>query len=316
MMPSANYRTTWRTVSLKWGILRLTAYIIRLSAPTPLRLSRRMRDMSMRATSSYHRPLHTPYLEKLHLPASLVTVSDQAFVTWSEVVSVDSNILPETLEKVGTAAFYGLVDWNGTHSIVLPKSLSYIGNGAFAFCKFGSGTLSEGNQHFCISDNMLLDKAKTRLLIMFNDGNTQKTIPEGVTLLDMGCGGCDSSMEQLVLPSTLDSIGYFAFLECFKLKDITVKATTPPLCGEREGYHPFNDSFTTATLHVPAGCTDAYKEAETWKKFQTITDVETAIGGIRLAPLSVPVRYDLGGRKLPLQKDKGLYIENGKVHVK
>ena len=258
----------------------------------------------------------TPSLEKLHLPDSLIYVASQAFVTWSEVVRVDSNVLPESLVFVGDAAFYGLVDWNGTHSIVLPKGLYHIGNGAFAFCKFESVSLSDGNEDFCIEDNMLFDKEKTRLLIISNDGNSKKVVPEGVTTIDMGCGGCDTSMEQLVLPSTLDEIGYFAFLECFKLKDITVNATVPPFCGEREGYHPFNDSFATATLHVPVGSIDAYKDAETWKKFQNITDVETSIVDLRLDSISPSERYDLGGRKLNPQKNKGLFIENGRVRAK
>ena len=254
-------------------------------------------------------------LEKLHLPANLSVVYDQAFVTWSEVVRVDNNVLPESLGMVGTAAFYGLVDWNGTHSIVLPKSLYYIGNGAFAFCKFDNVILGEGNENFCIEDNMLFDQEKTRLLIMFNDGNTKKVVPEGVTEIDMGCGGCDSSVEQLVLPSTLESIGYFAFLECFNLKDITVNAPVPPLSSERDGYYPFNNSFTTATLHVPAGSIDAYKEAEMWKNFQVITDVPTSIDGVSANSAAGSERiYNLRG--IEIKSPKGIYIKGGKLRVK
>ena len=256
----------------------------------------------------------TSSLEKLHLPANLFIVADQAFVTWSEVVRVDSNVLPESLMMVGTAAFYGLVDWNGTHSIVLPKDLCFIDNGAFAFCKLDNVSVSEGNEYFCIQDNMLFNNDKSRLLIMFNDGNTKKVVPEGVTEIDMGCGGCDSSVEQLVLPSTLENIGYFAFLECFNLKDITVNAPVPPLCSERDGYYPFNNSFTTATLHVPAGSTDAYREAETWKNFQIISDISTSIDGVSADSASNKERiYNLKGQEI--KSPKGLYIKGGKVRV-
>ena len=161
---------------------------------------------------------------------------------------------------------------------------------------------------------MLFNNDKSRLLIMFNDGNTKKVVPEGVTEIDMGCGGCDSSVDQLVLPSTLENIGYFAFLECFNLKDITVNAPVPPLCSERDGYYPFNNSFTTATLHVPAGSTDAYREAETWKNFQIISDISTSIDGVSADSASNKERiYNLKGQEI--KSPKGLYIKGGKVRV-
>ena len=258
-----------------------------------------------------------PSIETVHLPASIVTVSEMAFYTPSEVIRMDSNVLPETLEEIGPLAFCRIMDWNGSSSIVLPKGIREIGDGAFLFCCLESVSLSEDNEYFCIEDNMLFNKEKTRLLMMFKDVNTHRVVPEGVITIDGGCSDDNPSIEQLVLPSTLESIGILAFFDCPNLIDITVKTSTPPYCFERYGYYPFQYSFTTATLHVPTGSIDAYKEADTWKEFLNITeDEETAISHITTTPLPSSECYDLSGRKLPSNKVKGLYIEGGKKKIK
>ena len=256
-------------------------------------------------------------LETLHLPASLVTVSGYAFATSSPVIRVDSNVLPDELEEIGTLAFFGIADWNGTQSIVLPKSIRSIDEGAFALCNLDSITLGEDNEYFCIEDNMLLDKKKTRLLVMFNDNSAIKVVPEGVTFIDPGCGALNTSIEQLVLPSTLDFISFYSFIECDSLKDITVMALTPPYCDEIAGYYPFNSCFTTATLHVPAGSIDAYRAADTWKEFLNIAeDAETDISNITLTPQPASDCYDLSGRRLSSDKVKDLFISGGKLRMK
>ena len=257
-----------------------------------------------------------PSIETVHLPASIVTVSEMAFYTPSEVIRMDSNVLPETLEEIGPQAFCRIMDWNGSSSIVLPKGIREIGDGAFLFCCLESVSLSEDNEYFCIEDNMLFNKEKTRLLMMFKDVNTHRVVPEGVITIDGGCSDDNPSIEQLVLPSTLESIGILAFFDCPNLIKITEKTSTPPYCVEFYGYYPFQSSFTTATLHVPTGSIDAYKEADTWKEFLNITeDEETAISHITTTPLPSSECYDLSGRKLPSNKVKGLYIEGGKVRI-
>ena len=258
-----------------------------------------------------------PSIETVHLPASLVTVSEMAFFTPSEVIRMDSNVLPETLEEIGPMAFYGIMDWDGSSSIVLPKGIREIGDGAFLYCCLESVSLSADNEYFCIEDNMLFNKEKTRLLMMFKDVNTHRVDPEGVITIDGGCSDYNPSIEQLVLPSTLESIGVLAFLECPNLTDITLKTSTPPYCFEFYGYYPFQSSFTTATLHVPTGSINAYKEADTWKEFFNITeDMETAVSHITTTPQPSSECYDLSGRKLPSNKVKGLYIEGGKKKIK
>ncbi len=63
--------------------------------------------------------------------------------------------------------------------------------------------------------------------------------------------------------------GIYLFDFCDNLKDMTLGATVPPTTG-----NGLFENFNTAacTLHVPAGTADAYRVADIWKDFGTITD--------------------------------------------
>ena len=79
--------------------------------------------------------------------------------------------------------------------------------------------------------------------------------------------------------------------------------------------------FNNATLYVPAGTKDKYKNTEGWKNFRTIkelTEEETSISQPEIASELNADWYTLDGRKLEGEPtEKGVYIVNGKkVYVK
>jgi hypothetical protein len=75
-------------------------------------------------------------------------------------------------------------------------------------------------------------------------------------------------------------------------------------------------NFSTITLYIPNGCTDAYRSAKEWKNFTNI--VEKIPNGI-MSPSSSSttqhVFYDLQGRLVQGMPKKGVYIQGGKKHV-
>lgn len=84
--------------------------------------------------------------------------------------------------------------------------------------------------------------------------------------------GC-TSLKEVTLSGNLESIGASAFKYCPSLANIYMKAETPPSFAYYEG--GFTDStFTTCKLHVPKGCVEAYRQADVWKKFTTIAEME------------------------------------------
>lgn len=67
------------------------------------------------------------------------------------------------------------------------------------------------------------------------------------------------------------------------IKDIYVKRTTPAVYT----YSPFNSkTYLDATLYVPQGCVDAYKNAEGWKNFWNIKETS---GGTDIQKCSIPI---------------------------
>jgi hypothetical protein len=62
------------------------------------------------------------------------------------------------------------------------------------------------------------------------------------------------------LPSTLTSIGYWAFDECGSLSSVSILAQTPPALCERA-------FLPNARIMVPAASLDAYKSATGWERY-------------------------------------------------
>ena len=75
----------------------------------------------------------------------------------------------------------------------------------------------------------------------------------------------------MTIPSSVTNIGNYAFASCFALANVHCLAQTPPTCYATT----FDAIFSAATLHVPAGTTDAYKAATGWSSFSTIKDDAT-----------------------------------------
>lgn len=72
----------------------------------------------------------------------------------------------------------------------------------------------------------------------------------------------------LILPSTIERIGSYAFGSCTGLQYIQVMATVPPSCSTEAFYG------VDVILYVPKGTYEAYQTAEGWSSFSNIIDGE------------------------------------------
>ena len=121
-----------------------------------------------------------------------------------------------------------------------------------------------------------------------NTALTSITIPTGVEVIATGAFGNCTAMTQADLPSTLTELGYNAFYNVTNLNTLYVRATTPPVCktynNPRTGEHSesfIDDHYTNVQLIVPTGCAQAYQQANTWKKFQHISETDFPSDAIR-----------------------------------
>ena len=138
----------------------------------------------------------------------------------------------------------------GLGAVTIPNSVTTIGNYAFFFC--------------------------TNL--------TSITIPKSVTSIGPGAFVDCWSLATVVIGNGLSYLGEGAFLRCHQLTDMYCYAKQVPEMGD----NIFDYSNRQATLHVPAGSLEAYKNAEQWKDFMEIV-------------------------ALPVQDDYRMMVEEGKV---
>lgn len=89
----------------------------------------------------------------------------------------------------------------------------------------------------------------------------------GYNVIPRTCFFSISSLEEVVLPSCIDSIGNYAFFNCRNLSVITCYAVVPPTLSDAafDGYGGKEGLGKDVVIKVPSGSIDLYKGAEGWK---------------------------------------------------
>ena len=208
----------------------------------------------------------------------------------------------------------------GIKELTLPSELTYIGPWGIAGCpelkKITCGdklqmvdyhafdylsSLTEinlPNSLVIISKNAFEGCSK---LTEINLGTSLETIDEGAFI---NCSG----LKSLHFHDALTFIGAEAFKGCRAITAVTSDAAVPPVIDNDNAF--VATVYNKAQLAVPAGSLDAYKEAESWKKFVNITAQSSAIGEIG-ADIddsdAAPVYYNMNGIRVD-NAAPGLYI--------
>lgn len=133
------------------------------------------------------------------------------------------------------------------------------------------------------------------------------TIPDGVITIEADAVGWCSSLTELNFGNTVQTIGEAAFYNCYgltsfdlpasikrldtrsldahTLQKMTCHATTPPTASNIFSYHP--NLYNTVSLEVPKASLEAYKAAETWKRFVKISPIyEAPVAGANSATIT------------------------------
>ena len=217
----------------------------------------------------------------LIIPNSVKSIGERAFELCHFTGSL---ILSESLETIGYEAFRssGL-----TGSLTIPNSVNEIGAGAFLSVSF-TGTLTLPSS---------LSSIKGHTFAYTNFSGTL-TIPNSATQIgSMAFYGADFS--ELVLGSSVETIGFDAFAECSNLSgtlhlpssinSIGVSAFSHTSFSEIYSHNivpptlvnpsTFNGYDTSTPIHIPFGCTEAYQNAEGWSYFSNFIESELYLEG-------------------------------------
>lgn len=165
--------------------------------------------------------------------------------------------IPESVTAIGNNAFYG---YKLLETIELPENISNIEEDAFAYCKLLS----------CV------------------------VLPKNLSSVGKFAFYACSALESVEISSSVTSIGDHAFNYCNELTQVYSYIAEPFAINSNVFSATAKEN---ATLYVPQGTLDLYKEADGWKEFANI--VEMSIGDVEQISSESAVSdvYNLNGQK-------------------
>ncbi len=163
---------------------------------------------------------HEGNITKLTIPSKLKGKNIQAIAdgAFSKNVSLQSTVLPPTLELIGRGAFS---ECGSLKSISIPNNVRYIGKAPFAACNLLTEIkVSPGNSKYSDIDGVLFDKEiKTLIQVPAGKSGNYKIL-DTVTLIDEAAFAECSRLESIMIPDTVTKIAKAAFAGCKQIKEI------------------------------------------------------------------------------------------------
>lgn len=233
--------------------------------------------------------------------------------------AVTKLVIPEGVTTIGRS-FYG---FKKLTNVTLPSSLRTLGDQAFGNCeKITEIALPEGLDSIgsafwsCIGIEKIVLPSTVKKLgsNTFYGCKALKdiTLNEGLeTIGRMTFSSC-AALTTISFPATLKSIGMMALYGCSNVTSVTSLATVPPATFD----NAFEDVVEKAALYVPEASIAAYKAADGWKTFKTVSaTTPSAVEGIDIDNDAEAVYFNLQGMKVGKNDLKaGIYVKvvNGK----
>ena len=269
---------------------------------------------------------------QVSLPPTLRYIDSKAF----ENNNFETVILPEGLKKIGVYAFdncvylkevaipygveacpYAFGRCTGLEKVTFPEDLQIIHPGLFSGCtSLKSVTLP--NNLIALENEIFdgcsaleeIDFPKTLECIgnwVFRGTNLKKADLSHTSLRNIiwEAFADNQSLTEVRLPATCNFVGAKAFAGCDNISVVEVLATEPPTAEEEAFQSPVTEQ---ATLIVPEGSEQAYRNAEVWKKFANIS-TPTGINSTVITPQDDERIYDLRG--IEMKNVTGIVIKNG-----
>lgn len=145
-------------------------------------------------------------------------IENNAFESCEQITTIS---IPDSTTHIGSEAFTQCRDLS---SITISSSVEYVGDLAFSYCNnLENIQVDEQNRNYCSINGILFTKDKTVLIAGPKKNITTLTIPEGVVRIEDHAFDRSEHLTELVIPSTVESIGWSAFDSCYTLQSVKIE---------------------------------------------------------------------------------------------
>lgn len=258
--------------------------------------------------------------------------------------AIENLVFGERVSKISSSFAY---ECNSLTKVTIPENVTEIGGLAFSYCQnltalqfnavdckivpndnelynpFWDSPLTEVSfgENIMAVPNHLLAECKNVTQIKISDsvkkigdyafsrtGLTDVTIPNSVTHIGKGAFQECWRLASLTIGSSVEEIGDMAFYVYGDNTLANVSSMNPiPPKMPKDAF--FTNIYWNATLSVPTGALTAYQEADSWKEFRKLTEVDfVGIEDVEVADETPSTYYNLQGIEVEKPKN-GMFIK-------
>ena len=216
---------------------------------------------------SYYAFSNCTGLTSVSIPKSVTTIGIHAF---SNCTSLKSVTIPDSVTLIGSDAFANCTNLS---SVTIPDSVKLIGGSAFKKVRmiyyygkaFGApwGALCmNGHTH----DSLYYTNSSETCLTGAHPAITKVVIPSSVTSIgDYAFSNC-TNLDSISIPNSVTVIGQYAFEGCTEMQKLTMQALVPPTIHSTT----FEDVDKAIAVNVPCDAVKAYQNDTLWNEFNNI----------------------------------------------
>ena len=241
-------------------------------------------------------------LTSLSLPSGVTEIGSSAFEGCTGLTSLS---LPSGVTEIGSSAFE---DCRGLTSLSLPSGITKIGSAAFSGCT-GLTSLSLPSSITEIDSYAFSGCTGLKDVSFYINGDFETYLTKDHPCIEVGCGIKyylnDEEITSIVVPSSVTTLGMYAFQRCSNLLSVYVSWPTPI-----SAYKTFSETnLGKCTLYVPQGTEQDYWLANVWGDFGKIVEFDaTGIDKVTTSNDAKELsRYSVNGQRLSAPA-KGLNI--------
>ena len=160
-------------------------------------------------------------LTSIEIPSSVTRIAVQVFYGCTSLTSIE---IPSSVTSIGMWAFYNCTSLT---SIEIPSSVASIGIYAFSRCvSLNSINVDKSNQEYSSEDGILFDKDKKELICYPAEKKEKEyNIPSSVTSIGTYAFGNCTNLTRIEIPSSVTSIGGGAFDNCTSLTRMEIPSS-------------------------------------------------------------------------------------------